>query len=117
MRLHVYAAAAEAYAFRFQAQALFDRGIAGQFDRAACSQDTLPRQSESAPENGCHLPRRSGKSRRLGDTAIGRYFATRNCANRLLDTQTHLSRSVRIDLLGARSAACWPHSPIDSAMK
>jgi hypothetical protein len=46
---HVYAAATEIDSLGFQSQTLFDRGIAGQLDVAACAEHALPGQSEASP--------------------------------------------------------------------
>jgi hypothetical protein len=81
VRFHVDSSAAEAHALGFQAEALLDGGVAGEFDLAAGSKDALPGQSITAAQNGGDLARGSGESGCAGYAAVGGNFAARNCAD------------------------------------
>lgn len=105
MRLHIHSPTAKPHPFRLQPQPLFHRRIALQLDRATRAQHTLPRQSKSAPQNRCYLPRCPGKSRRPRDPAIRRHSPARNRANRLLDPQTRRASVLPIGLSRQRTAA------------
>jgi hypothetical protein len=105
MRLQIHSPPAKPHPFRLQPQPLFHRRIALQLDRATRAQHTLPRQSKSAPQNCCYLPRCPGKSRRPRDPAIRRHSPARNRANRLLDPQTRRASILPIGLSRQRTAA------------
>ena len=88
-RPHIHLSPSKPYALSFQPQSLLDRRISGQLDLPPGSQHALPRQSKSLAQHARHASRRSWKSRRLRHAAIGRNLPARNCADRLLDAQSH----------------------------
>jgi hypothetical protein len=48
MRLHIHAPAAESHSLRLKPQSLFDFRIPAELDFAACSQHSLPGETEGA---------------------------------------------------------------------
>ncbi len=104
MRLHIHPPPAKPYALGLQSQTLFDRRVSRQLNLAARAQHPLPRQSKSAPQSRCHLARRSRNSRRTRHSAVGRHFAARDRANRLLDPHAHFASFIRALSLSARTA-------------
>jgi len=68
---HINFAPPKYYAFGFETEALFDGGIAAQFDFSARTQYALPRQSERAFQDSCDQSCPAGQSRCLGNCAIG----------------------------------------------
>ena len=94
VRLHIHAPPSKPHAFSFQAEALLQRRVPSQLDRATRSQHALPGQSKSAPQNRRDLPGRSRKSRRPSNRAVGRHLPTWNRANRPFDPQPHCTRRV-----------------------
>jgi len=87
MRLHVDFPSAEAHALGFQSQPLLDRGIPRKLDRAASSQNSLPRKPKSPAQYPCNHPRRARKARRPRHCSVGRHLPARDRANRSLDSQ------------------------------
>jgi hypothetical protein len=81
MLFHVHATSAEAHAFGFQAQSLFDGVIASQLDFAASSEYALPRQSKRTVQHTGNLPGAIGESRGASNGAVGRHFSSGNFLN------------------------------------
>ena len=98
VRLHIHPPPAKAYALGLESQALLNRGVAGQLDRAARTQHSLPGQSEAAPQHGRHLSRRSWKACRPCNPPVGGNLPAGNGADCPLDSQAHLAGLVRIGL-------------------
>jgi hypothetical protein len=71
MRFHIHFPSAKAHTFGLQPQALFNGGIAAQFDLATRSQNPLPGQAETVAKNRRNLPRRAGNSRSPCHAAVG----------------------------------------------
>ena len=86
VRLHVYAPPAEAHAFGFQPQPLFNRGIPTQLDLAAGAEHALPGQSERSMQHSRYLPCAMGQSSRASHGPVGRNLSAWDfldgCANR-----------------------------------
>lgn len=80
--LHVHTAAAENYAFGFQAETLLHRRIASQLDLPSRAKNAVPGQAERAPQSRYHLPRSAGMARRAGNAAVGCNLAARNFPDR-----------------------------------
>jgi len=81
MRVHVHSPPAKAHPFRFQSKALFEGGVPAQFDFAARSEHTLPRQAISSAQDSRDLASTPGESSSLGNRAVGRNFPPRNLQN------------------------------------
>ncbi len=71
MQPHVDLASTEADPFSFETQALFDSGVAAEFDFAAGTENALPRQTVRTAQDLGNLARCAGVSRGLGDRPVG----------------------------------------------
>ena len=69
MAAHIDAATAERDPFGFEAEPLFDRRIAPQFDLSSGAEDTMPRESKGAVQSPGH------PSSCPGETSSPRYGA------------------------------------------
>ena len=78
MPVQINAPPAEAHPFHLQAQPLLERMLAGDANRAARPDHTMPGQALKHVERPDHLPRRTRESSRRGDLAVGRDFAARD---------------------------------------
>jgi len=103
---HIHFLAAKAHALGLKPQPLLRRRVSLQFDCTTGSQHPLPGQPEPSTQSRRHLPRRSRKARRSGDSAVSRHFAARDSANCLLDPHTHLASFILF--LSARTAPSRP---------
>src|ERR1700722_2797511 len=93
-QLHVHSPPAEAHAFGFKPQSLFDGRIAAQFDLSTRTPNPLPRQPESSMQYLRYHPRSPGKSRRARNRSIGGHFTLRNAPNHCFNANPPIRRFV-----------------------
>jgi len=78
MSLHVDAAPAKGDAFGLQQESLFETAFTRNFDDAACSDYTLPRQASRIMERSRDLAGSARIARGPGDRSIAGNFPARN---------------------------------------
>ena len=89
MTLHINPAATKGYAFGFEAQALFNGGVAAKLDFAASAKDSLPRQAEGTSQNPDDLAGSAGIACAPGHGTISGNLAAGNFADRGSDAGLH----------------------------
>ena len=81
MLFHVDARAMKHHSLSFQPHSLLEARFAAELDSSAGTDDAVPGQSAGLVQGPSDLPGRAGKSRGVGDVAVGRDLATRNAAH------------------------------------
>ena len=81
MAPNIDAAAAEADAFGFQAEALFECGVSAQLDLSTRAEYSVPWQSDSLAQGGSCLTRSSRQTCSFGNRAISRNHTAGNLLN------------------------------------
>jgi hypothetical protein len=88
VRAHVDTASAEAYAFAFETEALFERGMSAQLDFPLRAQHPMPRETGGVmAEKSRHLARASGETGSPCHGSVSGDFALGNPRDRSTDAQ------------------------------